>query len=106
MRSTSLLASLVLAASGTLGLAAYAADTAEGGKMSEFPFEEVDANGDGSITQQEAQGTPLEGAFAQTDQNGNGEVDQAEYAAFQLQQAGEGTPEPTEVPEGGGLTGS
>lgn len=104
MRSRSIPAFLALAAIGAFGFTAHAADT--GGKVSEFPFEEVDSNGDGSITREEAQGTPLEGAFEQADQDGNGEVDQSEYAAFQLQQAGEGSPDPTEVPEGGGLTGS
>lgn len=103
MRAITRLSASALIALGVVSLGAHAA---EGEAANKVPFEEVDANGDGMITQQEAQSSPLGGAFAQADQNGDGQVDQAEYAAYQLQQTGEGSPDATEVPETGGMTGS
>lgn len=104
MRITPLFSLLAL---GMFSLGAHAADDSGAPPPpNEVPFEAVDQNGDGIITREEAEGSPLGGTFDQADANGNGEVDGAEYAAFQLQQAGEGSPDPTEVPEPSGLTGS
>lgn len=103
MRITQLVSLLAL---GMFSLGAHAADDSGAPPPNQVPFEAVDQDGDGMITREEAEGSPLGGMFDQADENGDGQVDGAEYAAFQLQQAGEGSPDPTEVPEPSGLTGS
>ncbi|MGD8709578.1 MAG: hypothetical protein PVF40_04255 [Ectothiorhodospiraceae bacterium] len=57
---------------------------------SDQDFAKLDKNGDGSITQEEAQANPsIAGSFRAMDGNSDGRVDSAEFAQFEEQSAPE-----------------
>lgn len=58
---------------------AYAGEQSEAQSMEKPAFEELDANIDGVITEQEAQETWLAAVFDKVDQDQNGLVNRSEY---------------------------
>lgn len=72
-------------------------------------FSSLDQDGDGAITQEEAQGLPqLVENFTQVDRNQDGRVDEAEFAQFETQLETGTMPQPGAMPEPapGGQTGA
>lgn len=64
-------------------LAEYVGGAAGGTQMS---FRQLDADGDGYITSQEASNSPaLTGQWQNADRNSDGRVDQSEFSAFEMQ---------------------
>ena len=64
-------------------LAEYAGGATGGTQMS---FQQLDADGDGYITSEEASNSPvLTGQWQNADRNSDGRVDQSEFSAFEMQ---------------------
>jgi len=68
-----------MASAADLGAPSGAMD--DGGAMRGQAFKDVDRNGDGVITKQEAEKQHLK--FSSLDKNGDGKVDQAEFSQYQ-----------------------
>lgn len=49
-------------------------------------FDELDEDGDGEVTQEEAQGSKLEDKFDEIDQDGDGRISQQEFDDHKQQQ--------------------
>ena len=61
------------------------------GEQPSAMFKKLDKNGDGTISQSEAQANPtLEKNWSEADANQNGEVSESEFSAFEATQQGGG----------------
>lgn len=66
-------------------------DVTGGGAAGSVSFAQLDANGDGMISQDEAQANPqLSQQFQSIDQNQDGQLDQSEFAQFESGASGGG----------------
>jgi Ca2+-binding EF-hand superfamily protein len=85
---------IALAASAILALPLTAqaqADKAKSDGGAEAMFKALDKNNDGSISREEAKGTPHDKDFAKLDKNNDGKLSREEYAAADSKAATGGT---------------